>query len=79
MNQEGYNIVVIEPSSSITEFYSANMSVDKPYVVSQSQSQKLTTRFSLESHFPTILTSSPIKFQRSKIELYLQFKSVGFM
>ena len=42
---------------------------DKPKVVSRSQSQKLTTWFSLKSH------PHPGKFQRSKIELYFQNKS----
>ena len=45
---------------------------DKPKVVSRSQSQKLTTWFSLKSQCPT---TPPGKFQRSKIEPYFQNKS----
>ena len=49
---------------------------DKPKVVSQSQSQKLTTWFSLKSQCPTTPPPTPPgKFQRSKIELYFQNKS----
>ena len=50
-----------------------NAFIDKHKVVSQSQ--KLTTSFSLKSQCPTTHPHPPGKFQRSKIELYLQNKS----
>ena len=47
----------------------------EPKVISQSQSQKLMTWFSLKSQCPTTPPPPPGKFQRSMIELYFQNKS----
>ena len=56
--------------------------IDKPKVVSRSQSQKMTTWFSLKLQCPTtpIYPPPPLgKFQMCKIGLYFQNKSCWSM
>ena len=52
---------------------------DKPKVVIRSQSQKLTTWFSLESHFPTIPALFSGKVSKKQDRAITPNKSVGFM